>query len=251
MDVEETKNLILRRLGELQELQTRQRPRAPKRPPTGRAPERHRRSRVADWFSRDERLSTDLEVRLRMLEERLLAVERCFVETEAANRRTNNRLDRAPVSTADALPSPPPSPLPESLPRAQRPTKEAKRDTHEEQYRLTGSVDDGLMTDVLQLIAANRKTGRFSLLLETRKARFDLFYRDGEIIHAEAGELAGETAFFALMSAGHQEGRYGFIEGENDVPKTIEAQTHFMILEALRRIDEGDAGRDGRDKEEP
>ena len=41
------------------------------------------------------------------------------------------------------------------------------------------------------------------------------------------------------MTMAHLEGYYGFLPEENpETPKTIEAKAQFLILEALRRIDE-------------
>ncbi|MFC1609929.1 DUF4388 domain-containing protein, partial [Myxococcota bacterium] len=112
-----------------------------------------------------------------------------------------------------------------------------------EPYRLTGDVHDGLITDVLQMLTSNQKTGRFSLFLSERHQRFDLFFDEGEVVHARAGELEGEAAFFSLMTMAHQEGHYGFLEETlSDMPKTIEAKTQFLVLEALRRIDEESQG---------
>lgn len=107
-------------------------------------------------------------------------------------------------------------------------------------YKLIGTAEDGLLTDVLQVLGANRKTGRFSLYIDEPKDRFDVFFREGRICHATAHEVEGEAAFFLMMVAGHRAGHYGFLEGEeSDLSSdTISAKTEFLILEALRRIDE-------------
>lgn len=110
-------------------------------------------------------------------------------------------------------------------------------------YRMTGSVEDGLMTDVLQMLSSNQKTGCFSLFDPANDERFDLFFRDGEIVHTTARDAEGESAFFVAMTVGQERGYYGFLEGEiPDVPNTIDVTTQFLILEALRRIDEESGG---------
>ena len=54
---------------------------------------------------------------------------------------------------------------------------------------LTGSVEDGLLTDLLQLLSVNQKTGRFSLFVKDGKEQYDLFFNGGQIFHALAGEV--------------------------------------------------------------
>ena len=98
-------------------------------------------------------------------------------------------------------------------------------------YRLTGRVEDGLMTDVLQILAANQKSGRFSFFAPGEKKHLDLYFRHGEIIHAKAGDEEGESAFFSIMLKAHDAGKYGFLHFEFLARDQIEfAQQHFYGL---------------------
>lgn len=102
-------------------------------------------------------------------------------------------------------------------------------------HSLSGLIDEGILPDVLQMISSNAKTGIFSVV--NGPTRVDLFLRDGELYHALGEGMEGQSAFFAAMAA--QQGEFYFSETE-EVPeaKTIDGNTQFLILEALRQIDE-------------
>ncbi len=233
MNVEETKYLILRRLDELREMSSIDGG-LPTRPHAAAKPAPPRRSR---WRRHDERkVPSSTEQRLSDIEERLAAIERSFLTDSAAQRRgAKEALAKATASLASELAAG----VTDSALGQSSATAKPDFDFEGQPYRLTGNVKDGLMTDVLQLLAANQKSGRFALFLPEAKERYDLYFQDGELIHASAGELVGEAAFFALMFKGHEQGFYGFLEGElHRGEPSIKQKTQFLILDALRRIDE-------------
>ena len=220
--------LILRRLGELREAPVGP-ARDARRPGTPTRVDSSARGGRGSLLSRSGR--PDVERRFAELEDRLAAIERCFLEATAAERQ---RLQREVVARVSPRPSAEPggAKLAASGPAGQ--------DFGGLPYRMTGVAGDGLMSDVLQMLASNQKTGRFSLFVGGTLKRFDAFLREGEIVHAIAGEMTGDAAFFALMATGQEDGYYGFLEEDiAGIPKTIEAKTQFLILDALRRIDEG------------
>ena len=96
-----------------------------------------------------------------------------------------------------------------------------------------------MLPDILQLISSNDKTGVFRC--EHEGPAIDLFFRDGHLYHALGENMSGQSAFFAAMA--QQEGHFSFSETD-DVPgeQTIDGNTQFMILEALRQIDEERGG---------
>jgi hypothetical protein len=104
---------------------------------------------------------------------------------------------------------------------------------------LSGLIQDGMLADILQMISANTRTGVFTL--EDEDDLIYLFFRDGELYHAQTGDMIGQSAFFAAMAL--EEGQFYFEDNE-DLPedKTIEGNTQFLILEALRQIDEDRGG---------
>jgi len=104
---------------------------------------------------------------------------------------------------------------------------------------LSGIIQEAMLPDILQLISSNDKTGVFRCEREGKS--IDLFFQEGHLYHAVGENMSGQSAFFAAMAL--QEGSFSFTETE-DVPeeKTIDGNTQFMILEALRQIDEERGG---------
>lgn len=103
---------------------------------------------------------------------------------------------------------------------------------------LSGAIREGLLADLLQLVSSNQMTGVFTV--EQDGSQVQMWYREGEIFHAEGGGLSGESAFFAAMAM--EAGWFSFREvDELPEAQTINSQTQFLILEALRQIDEARA----------
>lgn len=107
--------------------------------------------------------------------------------------------------------------------------------SQKQDYSLGGKIQEGILPDILQLVSSNNKTGVFSL--EQNNQKIDLFFDDGSLYHAKADDMVGQNAFFAAMAL--ERGWFYFVETD-DIPseKTIDGNTQFMILEALRQIDE-------------
>jgi hypothetical protein len=105
-------------------------------------------------------------------------------------------------------------------------------------HTLGGAIQEGLLADILQLVSSNMMTG--VMTVQDSDSTFMLYYREGEIFHAQGSDLAGESAFFASMAM--DEGKFFFTE-TSELPEevTIQSQTQFLILEALRQIDEARA----------
>ena len=104
---------------------------------------------------------------------------------------------------------------------------------------LNGIIQEAMLPDILQLISSNDKTGVFRC--EREGKTIDLFFRGGHLYHAAAESMVGQSAFFSAMAL--QEGNFYFSETD-EVPEeqTIDGNTQFMILEALRQIDEERSG---------
>jgi hypothetical protein len=98
------------------------------------------------------------------------------------------------------------------------------------------------LSDVIQLNIQNRFSGCVDVRLGDRgDQRGLLFFRDGELIHAEQGNLIGEAGFFQMMS--WPGGRFALRENVATTQSTIQRSSAFLLLEALRLADEGRAGR--------
>ncbi|RLB48381.1 MAG: hypothetical protein DRJ42_23330 [Deltaproteobacteria bacterium] len=103
---------------------------------------------------------------------------------------------------------------------------------------LRGRITESLLPDLLQMVTSNRWTGVFVLNNETLECR--LYFDDGQACHAEAPDVTGEGAFFVALAL--EEGEYAFMETPAHPEKTINSNTQFLILEALRQIDEAKGG---------
>ncbi len=107
-------------------------------------------------------------------------------------------------------------------------------------HLLSGRIQGTMLPDFLQLVSSNDKTGIFAL--EHDGERIELFFSSGHLCHAQSRNMSGQSAFFAAMA--FEDGTFSFEETQ-EVPeeKTIDGNTQFMILEALRQIDEERSGR--------
>jgi DNA-binding MarR family transcriptional regulator len=97
-----------------------------------------------------------------------------------------------------------------------------------------GSLEELPLPDVIQLVAASGKTGKFSV--SSRLGKGTIFLREGEIVHATAGQLAGEEAFYELAT--WQEGEFVFTPGDEAPDSTIGKSNTNLLMQAAQRIDE-------------
>ncbi len=90
------------------------------------------------------------------------------------------------------------------------------------------------LQDVIQMACL----GRTSSILEIHNLQLRgwVYIEDGRIIHAEAGDLAGEAAFYKLLALAS--GEFQLQPFESPSKRTIEGQWGFMLMEAARVQDE-------------
>jgi hypothetical protein len=99
----------------------------------------------------------------------------------------------------------------------------------------SGAIQGQMLSDMLQLVSSNQMSGIF--VIENDMSACTLYFDDGRICHAANGDTTGEDAFFAAFALGS--GRYHFKEQAELPPeRTISAGTQYLVLEALRRMDE-------------
>jgi hypothetical protein len=104
-----------------------------------------------------------------------------------------------------------------------------------EVHALAGVIQPGLLADILQLVSSNTLSGVFRV--DAGTVHYHLFFDEGQIVHADGPALQGEEAFYAAFAV--TEGKFIFDEGAIEGGEaTITGNTQFLILEALRRIDE-------------
>lgn len=101
-----------------------------------------------------------------------------------------------------------------------------------------GSVDGLQLADVLQLKGHNRFSG--CITVEYGAAQGMIFFRDGEIIHAEQGKATGVTAFNAIIC--WPGGKFAIQPKVTTTSRTITESLNYLLLEAHRLMDEAQAG---------
>lgn len=97
-----------------------------------------------------------------------------------------------------------------------------------------GSLKELPLPDIIQLVSVSGKTGVFVLNGPSQTGQ--IFLRDGEIVHATAGEIEGEEAVYEL--AIWQEGDFVFKPETETEQRTIRKSNTNLLMEAARRIDE-------------
>jgi hypothetical protein len=99
----------------------------------------------------------------------------------------------------------------------------------------SGAIQGQMVSDMLQLVSSNQMSGIFTIADE--RTHCTLYVEEGKICHAANGNVVGEDAFFAAF--GLTSGRYHFEEMTTLPPeRTISSGTQYLVLEALRRMDE-------------
>lgn len=97
-----------------------------------------------------------------------------------------------------------------------------------------GSLKELPLPDIVQLVSASGKTGRFRLTREGVEG--SIYLKNGQIVHADLGEQSGEEAVFAL--AIWNSGDFLFTPGDEAPRQTITKSNTNLLMEAARRIDE-------------
>ena len=90
------------------------------------------------------------------------------------------------------------------------------------------------LEDILQMECLARKSS--ILTVSTGNRRGQIYICDGEIIHAQAGQLQGEMALYGLLSLAG--GEFAFQPFAEPARRTISDQYEFLLMEAARLRDE-------------
>ena len=97
-----------------------------------------------------------------------------------------------------------------------------------------GAMTGVTLADVMQMNGHNRFTG--CITLEYGGSSGLIFFRDGEVIHAEQGELAGESAFHAIIR--WPSGKFSLQPKVTTTSSSIRSSLHHLLLESMRLMDE-------------
>src|SRR5262245_51062761 len=97
-----------------------------------------------------------------------------------------------------------------------------------------GSLKELPLPDIIQLVSVSGKTGVFTLKNGTEAGY--IYLQDGQIVHAQVGDLAGEEAVYDL--AIWPQGEFVFTPGQPAPSSSIQKSNTNLLMEAARRIDE-------------
>jgi response regulator RpfG family c-di-GMP phosphodiesterase len=104
--------------------------------------------------------------------------------------------------------------------------------------RVVGSLAEMSVADVVEVLSKGKKTGALHLSPAASAARGDVWLDAGRIVHAACPPgSSGQDALFALLRV--KAGEFAFEAGVAAPTRSIDAPTEWLMLEALRRIDEG------------
>jgi predicted regulator of Ras-like GTPase activity (Roadblock/LC7/MglB family) len=101
-----------------------------------------------------------------------------------------------------------------------------------------GAVAGLSLTDVIQLKGHNKYTG--CITVNYNGSEGVIYFADGEIIHAVQGDETGEEAIFQIIK--WPGGNFNMHPEMTSNVCTIHYRTDFLLMEALRRLDEERAG---------
>ncbi len=96
---------------------------------------------------------------------------------------------------------------------------------------LVGNLSQTSPLEVVQLISMTRKTG--VLTFESAAGEYRLYFRDGQIDHAEGEGREGEEAIDA--ASGIDGGTFAFRTRLPEHPTTVRRQTDVILLKHMRR----------------
>ncbi len=89
------------------------------------------------------------------------------------------------------------------------------------------------LPDIVQLACLENKSRKLSVF--TKKDSGEIYFKDGEVIHASTKDKKGEKAFYEILS--WEKGTFKFSFSE-PVTRSIEIPWNFLLIEALRLKDE-------------
>ena len=102
----------------------------------------------------------------------------------------------------------------------------------------SGNLSHLDLPGVVQMLAHSRQSG--SLYVNAGVIDGIVFFDNGNITHAESGDLIGDEAVVQIVkcSNGVDSGGYKFVPGETASTRTVLRSATELMLEALRELDE-------------
>jgi len=107
-----------------------------------------------------------------------------------------------------------------------------------EDRALEGDLQTMSLASIIQINCEERNQAQ--LTLNYRGKVGDIYFNEGEVIHAEAGDFSGDEAIYSLLS--WEDGSFRLKMGAEPENRTIHKGWSSLLLEGMRRIDESTAG---------
>ncbi|MBI3201207.1 MAG: response regulator [Myxococcales bacterium] len=100
--------------------------------------------------------------------------------------------------------------------------------------RLSGSLSDMGLVDIIQTFEVSRKSGEARI--SSGRVEAVIFFRDGKVVDARLGRLRGEEAIYRALiwASGSFEVEFKAVSCDDVVPTT----TQGLLMEGMRRVDE-------------
>jgi response regulator RpfG family c-di-GMP phosphodiesterase len=103
---------------------------------------------------------------------------------------------------------------------------------------VSGSLSEMGLPDIVQVLWHGRKSG--SLKIRSRNENGEIHFVEGNIYNALWGKLRGEEAFYAMLLI--VEGDFALAPHTRPPVRVIEETPEALLLEGMRRMDEGQQG---------
>ena len=113
-----------------------------------------------------------------------------------------------------------------------------------DENHFTGEVGGISLVDLLQILNMGGRTA--AVTLERRGEIGRIYFQDGQVVHAETGDLSGRRAFDHLMA--WKGGSFGSEPGRQSPKATIAESFNALLLDSFRLIDEASGASDRTDE---
>jgi len=110
-----------------------------------------------------------------------------------------------------------------------------------------GAVSNLNLVEVLQLEGQHQFSGSIAVASRTRQGF--LYFNEGEIVHAESGELSGEDALLEMID--WPEGSFQVLANVRAMERTISKSLIHLLLDVHQRLDESRQGAPSRSTASP
>lgn len=111
-----------------------------------------------------------------------------------------------------------------------------------EEEGVSGVVDAIDLTSLLQMINLEKKS--LSVKISIKDKQGYLYFKNGEVIHAEFDRIEGEEAAFHLIRT--RKGRFSVEKGKKDVKQTIDTPFMVLLMNVMKKADEEDNRKNNR-----